>query len=416
MTGQPTSNAASKATSTDARKVSPKTGGLNKTKTGGVKEAEPNKGQKDPTTTPEKETDPDTGRQPAPMANQDYFCYANTILQTIDSIPELRNMLIAQSIEGDGPAFPVFPVPKGIKQDDEEAAAAWHKNIDQILKDQKKTFGQCLGQTLRHMRASGGKCDKVCIRGLMKMFSGWHDGYDGASLQQEAFDFLDKVLERLEAEDIASGEMNEQGISPVRELFGGQKFSRLECSKCEDHRDNTVVAARSIQLQFPNGKRACRRITISSCLEKALGKVEVHGVPCEPCKDTSAIYKMKDYIKSWGKYLILHLDRARSRDAKFDTKVQVPLCMNLGEYMLEPGLPAKKPRKERDSMPKVSKVRYEPVAVIEHEGDHLDRGHYFVTRQLGGQWFECNDWEISPKDPSRCFESTMASVVILKRC
>ncbi|KAL8686202.1 MAG: hypothetical protein Q9224_005521, partial [Gallowayella concinna] len=368
---QPTNNVASMAASINAGKVNLHNGGrgagFDKIKNGGSKEAKRKEGQQDPTTTSEEQTLPDTGRRPAPMANQDYICYANTILQTIDSIPELRDRLIALASKDDGAAFPVFPVPKGFKEDDAEAEAAWHENINQILNDQDRTFGQCLGQTLRHMRASGGKRVNVCIRGLMKMFSGWHDGYDGASLQQEAFDFLDKVLERLEAEDIASGDLNEQGISPVRELFGGQKFTRLECNECGDKRDNTVIDTYSLQLQFPSGNRACRRTTIPSCLEKSLGKVEVHGVPCEPCGETSATYKMKDYIKSWGKYLILHLDRARSSDEKLDTQVLVPSSVDLGEYVLNPGLPAEEQEKpEKDSTPQ---VRYERVAVIEHEGD-----------------------------------------------
>lgn len=93
------------------------------------------------------------------------------------------------------------------------------------------SFGQYLGQTLRHMQIAGDKGEVVCARGLMKMFSSWYPEYNGISFQQEAFDFWDKVIERLEAEDVASGDLNEEGISPVRALFGGQKFTRVRASK-----------------------------------------------------------------------------------------------------------------------------------------------------------------------------------------
>lgn len=88
-------------------------------------------------------------------------------------------------------------------------------------------FGQCLGQTLRHMRAAAQMGDTVCTRGLMNMFSALSDEYDGVSAQQEAFDFLDKVFQRLEQEDSASDDVNKQDQPPVRDLFQGQKFTQV---------------------------------------------------------------------------------------------------------------------------------------------------------------------------------------------
>ena len=69
--------------------------------------------------------------------------------------------------------------------------------------------------------------DTVCTRGLMKLFSDKLDGYDGVSVQQEAFDFLDKVFARLEREDRDSDDVNKQEQTPVKDLFKGPSFTQV---------------------------------------------------------------------------------------------------------------------------------------------------------------------------------------------
>lgn len=114
--------------------------GLSTRKTGDIKKALADKVKGEPSTTAQAQSQPASGKRPAPMANKDLFCFANSILQTIDSIPELRNRLIAKAALSDAaPAFPAFPVPKGLESDDEEAEADWHETIDQMLNDEDRT-------------------------------------------------------------------------------------------------------------------------------------------------------------------------------------------------------------------------------------------------------------------------------------
>ncbi|KAL8888158.1 MAG: hypothetical protein Q9215_004374 [Flavoplaca cf. flavocitrina] len=330
-----------------------------------------------------EEVNPDIGRRPARMANAisdgDLMCFANSVIQAIDVIPELRDRLIAKGSTNNGPAFPAFPTRTGSVKTDREAERLWLEEIDQILREQDRTFGQCLGQTLRHMHAAAQKGNKVCVRGLMKMFSRRHPDYDGVSSQQEAFDFLDKVFQLLEEEDAAKVAASKQASYVVKDLFGGQKYTQLDCA-CGDKRDAAHDSAYSLQLNMDS---KCRTTTVPSCLNRAFASVEVEDFPCESCKKKQTISK-KDCIKTWGNYLILHLNRAETPDpkgrAKFiKTKIEIPTELSLDDVMLDGQSPVIKP--EEGKMTPPATVHYEPIAFIERRGDEYASlfNHPFVA-------------------------------------
>lgn len=107
--------------------------------TGEVKPAEANRAEKSGPPTAEKQSNPDEARRPARMANADLMCFANSVIQVIDSIPELRDRLIAKATLNDDPAFPAFPTRTGSKKADEKAEAQWHAKIARILREQNRT-------------------------------------------------------------------------------------------------------------------------------------------------------------------------------------------------------------------------------------------------------------------------------------
>lgn len=90
-----------------------------------------------------EEVNPDIGRRPARMANAisdgDLLCFANSVIQAIDSIPELRDRLIAKGSTNDDPAFPAFPIRTGSMKADGDAETLWHEEIDQILREHDRT-------------------------------------------------------------------------------------------------------------------------------------------------------------------------------------------------------------------------------------------------------------------------------------
>ena len=222
---------------------------FDKTETAEVKEAEADEAEEASSPEAEEQDDSDVAEQPAPMANAsedgDLMCFANSVIQVIDSIPELRDRLIAKGKKTDNADFPAFPPRIALEQYGEEMELQWHREVDQIIpkisnKDEKTNeedttsakhkFAQYLGQTLQHMQTAAQKGDTVYARGLMKMFSTLkeeHEGYDGVSAQQEAFEFLDKVLGVLRDNDEASGEKGRLPDYMVQDLFGGQKFSQV---------------------------------------------------------------------------------------------------------------------------------------------------------------------------------------------
>ncbi|KAL8778248.1 MAG: hypothetical protein Q9213_007500 [Squamulea squamosa] len=422
-------------------------------KTGELKQTEHGIVENDGFRETDEQVDRDTGKRPARMINDtengSLICFANSVIQAIDSIPELRNRLMAKAIFNDDAVFPAFPTRTGSDKAYREAGRRWHEKVNQMLKEQNRTsvkrcyifpydkvnanrhsFGQCLGQTLRHMRAAAQKGETVCIRGLMKMFSVRHPGYDGVSSQQVAFDFLDKVFELLEMEGVASDDSSKQGTALVKDLFGGQKFTQLECT-CGHKRETALISAYSLQLDIPD---KCRATTIPSCLNRAFAIEKIEDFKCDSCNETVTVSK-KDYIKSWGKYLVLQLNRAKpevlqlnqvdpesERQIKLNNKKQarprrpemitttmaMPPQLSLDEFVLDGQLPASK-AEEFDRVCQ-STIDYEPVAFMERSGAHCDKGHYWVYRKLDSKWFYCNDEKVIPKDSRAVFTSTMATL------
>lgn len=96
------------------------------------------------------------------------------------------------------------------------------------------------------------------------------------------------------------------------------------------------------------------------------------GYLCEFCKQKQTASN-KEYIRSWGDYLILHLDRAELPDEKgkikyINTKIDVPPQLNLDDFIHDGPLPVSTEEVEgrRQSSPT---VKYEPVAFIERDGE-----------------------------------------------
>ncbi|KAL8668266.1 MAG: hypothetical protein Q9168_007104 [Polycauliona sp. 1 TL-2023] len=390
---------------------SSESGSAKSTKAKTTEAKEPVAGAKNPST--EEQVDPDEGKEPARMANftddDDLMCFANSVIQVIDSIPELRNRLIAKrKTNNDDPPFPAFPKRTGKTKIDRPAARAWHKATDQTIDGKERTFGQYLGQMLQHMQAVAKRGGVVCARGLMKMFARRYPGYDGVTAQQEVFDCLDKMIQYLEEEDaelIAAGKPASYG---ARDLITGQKYAELECN-CGDIRNTAFDPASSLQL---NVDSKARRISVPSSLKRAFLPIKIAGFHCESCKKKKTIVK-RDYIKSWGQYLVLHLDRAGPLDKKgnvtsIQTTIDIPTQLNLGEVMND------SQAKEEQKSP--ATANYEPVAFVAHEGETINEGHYWACRKSGSKWYKCNDSKVEDKPRGTILRSTMATLVVLKRC
>ncbi|KAL8726792.1 MAG: hypothetical protein Q9166_006474 [cf. Caloplaca sp. 2 TL-2023] len=122
----------------------------------------------------------------------------------------------------------------------------------------------------------------------------------------------------------------------------------------------------------------------------------------------------RECIKSWGEYLILHLNRADGwSNRKIKTRIPLPSKIDLSYYIPD-GQPATNGQEKVEKVVP-AKTTYGPIAFIEHDGEWLNAGHYTVVRKIGSQWFDCNDCKILKRD-LRQIKETAASVIILKRC
>ncbi|KAL8716950.1 MAG: hypothetical protein Q9225_005760 [Loekoesia sp. 1 TL-2023] len=314
------------------------------------------------------------------LENNGNCCFANSMLQALHSIPEIRDHFTSKVRN--------------------HANAA----LDQSL-------GLSLGRLFRKMQTVVRDGGKESARDFLQAFGSRHREYDG-SKQQDAYEFLEKLFRELEAEETGSGGLASNDVSLLKELFAGQTVTRLECSSCGKKRDTASVdACWSIRLNVP---QEGRETTISDCLRRAVDAETPEGYACESCGKKDVTSK-RERLKSWGKYLLLNCDRAVRRGVKVGTKIPIPRYVNLDEHMLDyqPST-SDVGRKMANLFPE---FQYEVVAFAEHNGATRNGGHYTATiRKSDKEWFRCDDEKVSRVEREKDLQATTATVIILKRC
>jgi Ubiquitin carboxyl-terminal hydrolase len=92
--------------------------------------------------------------------------------------------------------------------------------------------------------------------------------------------------------------------------------------------------------------------------------------------------------------LVCHLKRfafdSYGRLVRLDKKVQIPLILEIGSYM--------------SCLNKSTPPPYELVAVLVHQGQSCDSGHYLAYVKNNNQWYKCNDSEVEPVSVTKVLE------------
>ncbi|KAL8714514.1 MAG: hypothetical protein Q9220_001462 [cf. Caloplaca sp. 1 TL-2023] len=330
--------------------------------------------------------------RPAGLINKRFACFANTGVQALHCIDELRIQL----------SMKVQVVVNELKSNIEHQRTSTTKG---------RSLTTCLGRAFLSMNAAAQSGKSASLYdGFLETFGTLHREYDGKK-QQETFDFIDKTLQRLMKEEI---EVSGEGSIPlVTRLFGGQTMNRLKCSACGRLNAPQPTSTLSLQLKIPKRRRI---VPLEDCLKRYFEPELLEDYPCPDCERANTT-SMQEVIDGWSPYLVLNCDRAGYDDMgpnkKTMTPIRIPSDIILDKHMA--GYREPTTTGENASSGCSPSLKYEVVAFVHHEGKRNDDGHYVIVRKMGSQWFLCDDKVVKLVDRDKAFAATVCTVIILKR-
>jgi Ubiquitin carboxyl-terminal hydrolase len=194
--------------------------------------------------------------------------------------------------------------------------------------------------------------------------------------QEDAHEFLRALLSTL----VMNGHNKQLSC-----LFDGLLESAVTCQTC---RRPSLTRDRYMDLSLDiNGDHI---VTLSDALNE-FTKTEIltgeNKVYCQKCKSKRTASKGLR-LATAPSILVCHLKRFAFDDfgnlRRLHKRVKFPLRLEIGDFMS-----------------KVNKSKpppYELVGVLVHQGSTCDSGHYLAYVRMNGQWFKCNDSEVTKVD------------------
>lgn len=194
--------------------------------------------------------------------------------------------------------------------------------------------------------------------------------------QEDAHEFLRALLSTL----VMNGQ-NKQ----LSSLFDGLLESAVTCLHC---RRPSLTRDRYMDLSLdicsPNVETLSDALSEFTKTETLSGDNKVYCVKCETKRSATKGLR----LATAPSILVCHLKRFAfdqyGRLVRLAKRVHFPLRLEIGDYMS-----------------RVNKARpppYELVAVLVHQGQTCDSGHYLAYVKNAGQWYKCNDSHIEPVD------------------
>lgn len=214
----------------------------------------------------------------------------------------------------------------------------------------------------------------------------WHKKKSLAGFQeQDAHEFFQFLLNELHIDHVrlmdtlGEGASETHGNSPCscisHSVYGFQLKSSIECDSCE-YVSNTMEHVNDLSLELNNSGG------LSDCLDQFTKAEHLEHYTCTKCSSVKTTTKTLK-IQTVPTVLTLHLKRFKHdlNSTKIETKIEIPMFLNLSEYCVE------KPQ------PDVKQI-YELFGVFVHEGS-ISTGHYTVYIKNSGHWYKCDDSVVS---------------------
>eukprot|EP00347_Sterkiella_histriomuscorum_P005494 403356401 len=301
------------------------------------------------------------------LDNPSYFCYMNTILQTLLSIKEFRYYFYRKEFN----------------------------SIQYPTHFQKKTYCTSVSKLIKEML----ELEEEYVYIKPSFFHNLIERKFTSNLQHDAHEFLIFLLSQLQ-DELNPGPQSEANRrfsmtssqastfwksyksahpSIIDNLFVGQLSQIVQCKQCE-YKSPSSIPFKDISLSITQN--------LKQSLQHFLATEKLEGTPdemysCIRCQ-TKTNAKIKKRFLNLPKYLIINLKRFQEvqnhQFIKNKKPIEYPLSMDMDDYCNQP-------------WDKLGKFMLQSVVL--HKGQTIESGHYnCITRRLDGQWWFCNDSEI----------------------
>lgn len=193
--------------------------------------------------------------------------------------------------------------------------------------------------------------------------------------------------------------------SPINRLFGGQYTVSTTCERCKH-----CVKRWDTWIDLAIPILETRSQTLDDALKRHFAPEALDDYKCEGCGKTGGVIRTQ-LISRCPDYMIIDLKRAT--DHKIKTQITFPLD-NLDmtpHFVSSAGSDLSKLKKE-EYYGYIAPFKYKCYAVIQHEGQTIDSGHYWtLVRDIKeNTWWEMNDNNV--KETSAAKTQTANSYIL----
>ena len=294
---------------------------------------------------------------PIGLSNPSVYCFMNTCLQCLLSIPELNYYFISNAYLNDM-RNPKRSSPSSLRNCNS------YKQLITAYQSHSSYFfpPKCIYTTCHSFLPSHHQHD--CQEFLRRLLGSIQDELNIT----HKYTFPDNITMTQ-----AWTMYRSVNASFVDALFSGLMRSSVTCCKCK-HTSYTFDPFMDVAVSI----KSCSSETLVNCLRRYFDKEVIDcAYKCERCGRRTQIVKKLDIVLP-PPILTVQVKRfGNAGRRKINTFIQVDRDVDVEEFVAEEVM--------------LKHTKYEVFAIAVHLGHSIELGHYVAFVKRNGRWFECND-------------------------